>query len=117
MSASTQDLIVTSRVTGKSALIDVSGEVDVSTCALLEEALSAAQACDLIEVDLASVTFIGSSGLACLLEAHAQAADRSAVVRIVGTSPPVDRLLEVTGADRLLLLPISRDSSITASDA
>ena len=48
-------------------------------------------------VDLAGVTFIDSSGLRTLIEAHQVARRRRPGARHAGASAPVQRLLEISG--------------------
>ena len=48
-------------------------------------------------LDLASVTFIDSSGLRVLIDAHRRAEADGRVLVIVHPSPPVSRLFEISG--------------------
>ena len=54
-----------------------------------------------VVVDLSEVTFIDSSGLGALVQAHRTAADRDTRLLVVA-STPVRRLLRVTGLDTVL---------------
>jgi anti-anti-sigma factor len=73
----------------------VFGEVDLAAVGELREALECKQS--RLEVDLSDVTFMDLSGLTCLLDA----AETRRVV-VVGTSPRVDRLLELTDVGDML---------------
>lgn len=66
------------------------GEVDLGSVGELQEALDCDQG--RLQVDLGNVTFMDLSGLTCLLEA----AEKCDVV-VLGSSPRVDRLLDLTG--------------------
>jgi anti-sigma B factor antagonist len=82
--------------------VRVLGEVDLSTCEVLRDALDAAMAAgaDDLSVDLTGATFIDSAGLHCLLEGSrkcGQLGMRFDVV-VVDDSPPL-KLLRLTGTD------------------
>jgi len=69
-------------------MVTVAGEFDLSTSSQLTSALTAER----LLIDMAGVTFIDSTGLACLIHAKDQAADL-----VLISSPKVDRLLELAG--------------------
>ena len=54
--------------------------------------------------DGTKMTFCDSAGIATLIHAHRQAAATGAQLRVVITSTPVRRILEIIGADQLLLV-------------
>lgn len=81
----------------------VAGELDIATVPELSPHVTAADDGDAVILDLAAVTFIDSTGLRLLIEAHAALGER---LRIV-PSPACERLFEITGVrDRL---PIADD--------
>ena len=73
----------------------LSGEIDSYTATELAERLAGDPPVDVL--DLAAVTFIDSSGLRVLVEAH-QAPHRAGhAARAASPSAPVQRLLEISG--------------------
>jgi anti-sigma B factor antagonist len=79
---------------GRTAVVVVTGEIDIATSPALDDAVAALTTPDIV-LDLRGVTFMGSSGLASLLRAdrHAQGLGGTLVVRI---SQQVKDLLEMT---------------------
>jgi anti-sigma B factor antagonist len=90
-------LDITSAETG----LTLAGEIDAHTAPTLAEAIAACGHQHL-QVDMAAVDFVDSSGLRVLIEAHqaAQAAGRK--IQIANPSPAVSRLLEISGIDDYL---------------
>jgi anti-sigma B factor antagonist len=92
---------------GSSVVVAVKGEIDIATGPRLRAAL--AEALDEpgdgpVVVDLSKVTFLGSTGVAVLVDADWQANQRKRDLRVVvdRERPAVVRPLESTGIDRLL---------------
>jgi anti-sigma B factor antagonist len=79
----------------------VSGEIDAHTAPMLAEAIAAAERTTL-ELDLAQVAFVDSSGLRVLIDAHQQLEQAGGELHIVNPSPAVQRLLEISGIDGYL---------------
>lgn len=79
--------------TGTTLRIVVSGEVDLATVPLLRDEIeqAAGRDLDIIVLDFQHVTFMDSSGLHAILEAHEQLNGR---LRIM-PSPPVSRLFDI----------------------
>lgn len=75
------------------------GEIDAHSVSVLravaEDAIGSGA--EHIDIDLARVTFIDSSGLRALAEAHAAAEARGSTLTIVELSGPVRRILEISG--------------------
>jgi anti-sigma B factor antagonist len=84
--------------TDTGAVLAVHGDLDVAVGAAfvkaVDEALAAADAPAVVELDLGAVEFIDSSGLRALLEVQQSHGDR---VRVGAISPAVHRLLDLTG--------------------
>ena len=80
------------------SIVAVQGEVDLTTAPAFAEALRTVTALEPSEilVELSGVTFIDSTGVGVLVEAA-----RRVAVRIVGSSPTVSRVLELTGLDEI----------------
>lgn len=95
---------------GREQVIAV-GEIDLATGPRLTDALRAAQArAQSVVLDLSRTTFIDASGVRILLVAgrHARAASRT--FTIAHPTSPVERMLQLVGADRTLT--ILRDGNV-----
>lgn len=81
--------------------IVLTGDVDAGAAPSIEarirEAIGAGP-CD-VTVDLSGTTFLDSSGLRVLLTAHRLVDDAGHRMRVLAPSPPVRRILEITGLD------------------
>jgi stage II sporulation protein AA (anti-sigma F factor antagonist) len=77
------------------------GELDLSTVAAFDRAVHEGEATDArrIVVDLSAVTFMDSSGLKALLEAHARSQADSNRLRLVRGPRRVQRVFELTGSE------------------
>lgn len=103
-----QLLRITVRSESAAVLVIVAGEVDMSTAgrlrAAVDEAFSDAAGRAVI-VDLTSVTYLGSHGLAALAEAASKAEGRREPLRVVvDDARPVVRPMEITGLAEVLAL-------------
>ena len=78
------------------------GEIDMNSAPRLHRAVLDALAAhpSLIEVDLAGVTFMDSSGINTLIECRRHAG--GAELRVINPARPVRRVLTVTGLARVL---------------
>ncbi|WP_016697547.1 STAS domain-containing protein [Actinoalloteichus spitiensis] len=84
-------------------VVRASGEIDMLTAPRLrEELLGLLDAGHRVILDLDRVDFLGSSGLAALVDAHRHEAPATAAFALVADSRTVVRPLEVTGLDRVL---------------
>lgn len=77
----------------------VAGEIDLATSGLLRDRVMAQleQAPQLLVLDLCAVGFLGSSGLAVLVEVRTEAQRRGVGLRLVANSRAVLRALTATG--------------------
>ncbi|MFW3168875.1 STAS domain-containing protein [Geodermatophilus sp. CPCC 206100] len=79
--------------------VSVAGEVDTFTAPTLRSAVDAElerRPPELV-LDLRGVRFLGSAGLALLVQTQKSADSRGIVLRLIATTRPVIRPLEVTG--------------------
>jgi anti-sigma B factor antagonist len=84
------------------------GDLDMATAPLLEDRVR-----DLLDhgaifvvVDVSDVNFVDSAGLRSLIHVDQLAAQHDAVVRLVGLTPAMRRILELSGLiDRLRIAP------------
>jgi anti-anti-sigma factor len=86
------------------AIVSVRGEIDMSSGAVIRDALTRAQqgSPDVI-VDLSDVTFMDSSGVNALLRAYYQAPPGGSL-GVVGATSDIRRVFDITGLSELLLL-------------
>jgi anti-anti-sigma factor len=93
----------------------VSGELDMLTAPRLRAVVTAEVAdCAVLVIDLSGVSFLGSAGLAVLVEASHEAARRQVELRVVATGRTVRRPLEITGLDEVLTTFPTRDAAVGA---
>jgi len=102
------DLLTLSTRTGEDGAVTVTaaGEVDTFTAPLLRSVLEPQlqrQPTELV-VDLSGVQFLGSAGLAVLVETQKSARDRDVALRLITTPGAVTRALTVTGLVDLFTL-------------
>ncbi len=95
------DVITLSTSTGEDGAVTVTvvGEVDTFTAPVLRSSLDTQleqQPRELV-IDLSGVQFLGSAGLAVLVETQKSARARDVELRLVATTRAVTRPLEVTG--------------------
>jgi anti-sigma B factor antagonist len=93
----------------------VSGEVDMLTAPSLRAVVAAElDDCTVLVIDLAGVGFLGSAGLAVLVEASHEAQRRQVELRLVAGGRSVRRPLEITGLAEVLTTFPSRDDAVGA---
>jgi anti-anti-sigma factor len=85
-------------------VVALPAEIDAANVGLVEAALASALASRpmVLIADGTSTAFCDSSGIGTLVHAHRQAAATGAQLRVVITTSPVRRVLELIGADQLL---------------
>jgi anti-sigma B factor antagonist len=92
-------LTISTEITGNDARVLVNGEVDVSNASdlrtVLDEMIEAAYAT--IDVDMAQVPYIDSTGIGVLVGAAHRAAEEGGNLLITGPQPNVLRVLTLLG--------------------
>ena len=95
------DVITLSTQTGADGVVTVTvvGEVDTFTAPVLRSSLDTQleQSPRELVIDLSGVQFLGSAGLAVLVETQKAARSRDVALRLIATTRAVTRPLEVTG--------------------
>lgn len=120
-SGNTEDQItVVPRVVAPGQIvIEVSGEVDMLTSPQLRsvvlDQLARKEAVDLLVLSLDNVTFLGTSGLAVLIEARSAAIDAGVRLRLACTARRVLRPLTIAGLAPLFEIYSSVDSALTSA--
>lgn len=110
-------LEVTTRRLPRAIVVDVRGEVDAYTRDRLAAAVQAAlhESTPIVVIDLSQVGFLGSPGLAVLVDAHTAAHAAGRLLRVVvAHRRPVIRPLTVTGLAGYLTLFHGLADALTA---
>ncbi|MFI7452291.1 STAS domain-containing protein [Nonomuraea sp. NPDC049714] len=102
-------LAITSEQFGDTAIISLTGELDTTRCAQVDETLSACLSggCPHLIIDASGLTFCDSMGLRTLLEYVDRTAKAGGWLRLAGVHGVLKRLLEVTGV--AVVIPIDPD--------
>jgi anti-anti-sigma factor len=86
------------------AVVTLPAEIDTSNDGQVQDTLTSAldNGTAVLVADAGRTTFCGCSGVTALLLTHHRAAAAGAQLRVVVGSPPMRRILELTGADQVL---------------
>jgi anti-anti-sigma factor len=108
-----RDMTVGVHEQGDIVVVEVVGEVDLLSAPQVREAVMTALAGrpGVVVIDLLGVSFLGSSGLAVLVEAHQQAGEQTQL-RVAAEGPATMQPLRVTALDRLLSLYSTRAGAV-----
>lgn len=106
---------VSTHSVGGTRVVAVAGEVDMGTTPRLRSALQQelGSTRSMLVVDLSEVQFLGSSGLAVLVETKGAAGERGIPLRLVCSSREVLRPLEATGLTELFAIYPDRAAALT----
>lgn len=99
---------------GEAAVITLPEEIDISNSEQVREELLSLlnRGPAVLIVDMAETTFCDSAGVNALVRAHKRATANGAEIRLVVTSPGVQRVLGITGVDRLIPVHPSMTASL-----
>jgi anti-anti-sigma factor len=94
-----------------SGVVTPEGELDVAHEHELAQRLKTAiDASPRVVLDLSLVTFLDSTILSVILQAHRAAESRGGRLTIVGASPRAERLFQLTQLDQVLHMPAGRSA-------
>jgi anti-sigma B factor antagonist len=97
-------------------VLDVAGEVDLSTApalrAKLEELIDGGSR--LLVINLGPVTFMDSSGLSVLVSAFKAMREVDGRIAVVCANPAISKIFTITGLDRVLAIHPSVDEALSA---
>ena len=96
---SRQDFELSAQRDGDRLLVALTGELDLTTAPELEQTLLDADPYSLLELNLASLDFIDSSGLRLLLSERDRAGRRGGELRVIGARGAVARVFAISGLD------------------
>ena len=80
--------------------LEVSGDIDMASSAVLDNAIRQAMTTPQIKrvlVDLSKVTFLDSTGINILVQDHQRAGDQNITLQVVNPSTMALRVLDLTG--------------------
>lgn len=98
------DFALTTRQGRVGTVVEVVGELDMSTTPQLRDRLFEVVqgGARVVVVDLADVGFMDSSGLGALVLAYKDLRERDGWLGLAGVRPPVRQLFSVTSVDRVI---------------
>lgn len=102
------DLGISTNPTPELYTIKVTGEIDISNADSLRNAIDLAleQPTEAVELDFAQVSYIDSTGIACLVGAAHHAADHGKRFSCVNVQPPVMRVVQLLASTRRFRSPL-----------
>ncbi len=89
---------------GQVAVVTLPPEIDVTNANLVREELASVldEGAALLIADLSKTSFCDSAGVSALVRTFRRAATSESSMRLVVSTPAVERVLSITGVDRLL---------------
>lgn len=104
---------ITRSDTAEALIVQVQGEVDIHTSPALESALQEAvnDGKSAVWVDLSDVSFMDSSGLGALIASLRVAKANSKELVLVSPQPAVNRVLAMTGLDKVFSIRAASDGA------
>jgi anti-sigma B factor antagonist len=102
---------------GQAAVVSLPTEVDIALAGQVREDLLSVlnRGPAALIVDMSKTTFCDSAGVHALVRAHKRAAASGADMRLVVTVPAVQRVLAITGVDRLIAVCPSVSAALGAA--
>jgi anti-anti-sigma factor len=99
---------------GDAVVASVRGELDLATVPVLRERLDsiASGPASPLVVDLSGVTFIGSAGLALLVDVHSHCREHGIELAVVASGSVVPRAIQVTALDQVFSVHTSLNAAI-----
>lgn len=113
----TAEFAITSEtLDGACGLVSLRGEVDIYTAPRLKERLVELLDAGVkaVVVDLAEVTFIDSTALGVLIGGVRRLHEVDGRMALVVATRPVERVLTLTGLDRVFSIHATRDAAVAA---
>jgi anti-sigma B factor antagonist len=98
------------------AVVSLRGEVDIYTAPRFKERLVALLdgGATRVVVDLSAVTFIDSTALGVLIGGVRRLHEAGGAMALVVASRPVERVLSITGLERVFTIHATRDAALAA---
>jgi len=106
---------------GSAVVVSVAGELDLATVPVLRERLESvpdvAAVPSPLVVDLSGLSFIGSAGLALLVDLNNQCVERGVLLALVATGTVVPRAIQVTALDQVFSVHASVEEALGTQNA
>jgi anti-sigma B factor antagonist len=101
---------------GRAAVVSLPAEVDIALADRVRDDLLSVlnRSPAALIVDMGKTTFCDSAGMHALVRAHKRASASQADMRLVVTAPGVQRVLAITGVDRLIPVSPSVSAALAA---
>ena len=99
-------------------VMNVSGEMDLSTAKQFEDAVTAAVASgdhQTLVLDLSHLGFMDSTGLHLLARTHTGMRAAGGELKVVCPTPAIRKLLEIVNLDRLITVVETRDDAFAVA--
>jgi len=97
------------------AVLELAGELDLSTVPKLEDALFERVGAEAaVVVDLSRVVFIDSSGIGLLIRAFRSLNGRGPMLTVIAPGSQIERLFKIAGIDGVLPLFADREKALSA---
>ena len=108
--------VSTERPSGAKGIIALTGEVDIYTAPRFKESMLELLdgGVDKLVVDLSAVTFIDSTALGVLIGGLRRQRDAGGHMALVVATPAVERVLTITGLDRVFDIYHTRAAALAA---
>ena len=98
---------------GRTAVLRLKGRLDVKTSPILLQRVAEIQANGQnLVLNLAEVSFMGSSGIGALLVLVEQFQEQAGVVRLASPSPAVEAVIKLLNLDRFLAIDPSEEKAL-----
>ncbi|MGN7247988.1 STAS domain-containing protein [Janibacter anophelis] len=109
---------VTTSTTGEVNIVHVSGEIDVTSAAVLRDALEAliADGRRRLTLDLGEVTFMDSTGLGIVVGRLKKLTRHGGVLTVAADHERVLRVFTITGLDQLIDIHPTLEGAVRAAD-
>lgn len=109
-----EEFAISAHERGEDMIVEVRGEVDLSTAPVLDQRLSQLSDLHKLVVDLSGVSFLDSSGLGVLVRTSNKLEAHGGVIRLVVNHPQVLKVLEITGLSSTLSVFRTLDQALSA---
>ncbi|HBO54710.1 STAS domain-containing protein [Janibacter terrae] len=112
-------ITITTSEAGEVHIVHVSGEIDVTSAAVLRDALEAliADGRRRLTLDLSAVTFMDSTGLGIVVGRLKRLSRHGGTMTVAAAHPRVLRVFSITGLDQLLDVHPDVDAAVRAAEA
>jgi anti-sigma B factor antagonist len=102
----------------KAAVVSLPVEIDISNADQVREDLLSIlnRGAAMLVVDMGGTTFCDSAGVNALVRAHKRASADGGQIRLVVSAPAVQRVLAITGIDRLMDVYPTVAASLAGAD-